>query len=291
MSKLFVVATPIGNLGDMSPRAIATLQEADLILAEDTRVTRKLLTAFDIKTPLESYHQHNEREKAAQVVACMTAEGMTVALVSDAGMPAVSDPGALLVDAAHAANIPVFCVPGPSAMAAALSASGFMEAAFAFYGFLPRKKKELRDSLHALQNGPPLAVIYESPHRVLDLLKAIAEVYPGLDLSVSRELTKLHEHTLRNSAEEMLAYFAAHEEALRGEFALVLRLPQTEEKQPAAPLGLEAQLVDLMAQGHTLRDAQAALFAQGQRKNAVYAAALNLKKLAAEQLNAPDAQN
>ncbi|NLX83330.1 MAG: 16S rRNA (cytidine(1402)-2'-O)-methyltransferase [Clostridiales bacterium] len=284
MSRLYVVGTPIGNLGDMSQRAVKVLQEADLILAEDTRVTRKLLTAFDIKSPLESYHQHNEREKAAQVIARMQAQRMAVALVSDAGMPAVSDPGALLVDAAHKACIPVLCVPGPSALAAALSASGFMEAAFAFYGFLPRKEKELSDSLRALGSGPPLAVLYEAPHRVLDLLKAIAKVYPGLELSISRELTKLHEQTLRGSAEEMLAHFAENENIPRGEFALVLKLPPPKETQAAAPLGLEAQLVDLIAQGLSLRDAQAQLITEGQRKNTVYTAALNLKKLAETQL-------
>ena len=285
MSALYVVATPIGNLEDFSPRAVRILREADLILAEDTRVTRKLLTAFDIKTPLESHHQHNEGVKAEQVIARMLEKDLQVALVSDAGTPAISDPGARLVAAAHIAGIQVIAIPGPSAQAAALSASGFEDRSFAFYGFLPRKTSELKDALLSLKAGPPLAVLYESPHRVKALLSAIAQVYPGVRLSVSRELSKLHEQTLKGTVEELLHSFQQDEGLLRGEFALVLALPRAQEApEEEETLSLEALLMDQLVRGADLRQAQGALLAAGQRKNAVYAAALNLKKTAGERL-------
>lgn len=282
MSRLYVVATPIGNLEDLSPRALRILKEADLILAEDTRVTRGLLTAFSIKTPLESCHQHNEGSKAEQIISRMLESSLQVALVTDAGTPAVSDPGALLIGAANQAGIEVIAVPGPSAFAAALSKSGFEEKEFTFFGFLPRKNKELTQKLRSMQGSASLAVIYESPHRMLDLLNAVGEIYPGCRLSVSRELTKLHEQTLNGTVEEILERFKADAGLLRGEFAVVLQVPPKplQEPQETGEISAEARLMDLMVQGRTLRDARAELLAGGLRKNTVYAAALNLKRLA-----------
>lgn len=283
MSTLYVVATPIGNLEDISPRALRVLREADLILAEDTRVTVKLLNAFSIKKPLESYHQHNENLKTEQVIARMLEEDLKVALVTDAGTPAVSDPGALLVAAAHQAGIPVFAVPGPSAFAAALSVAGFEETSFAFYGFLPRKPKELRDSLRSLRQGPNLAVLYEAPQRVLALLQAIREVHPGCMVSVSRELSKLHEQTIHGGIDEVLARFEQEPGLLRGEFVLVIAVPPLQKETVLVKeTGLEGQLVDALVKGRNLRDAMADLVASGQRKNMVYAASLKLKALAHE---------
>lgn len=282
MSTLYLVATPVGNLGDLSPRALETLKNADLILAEDTRVTRKLLNAFEISTPLESYHQHNERQKAEQIIERMSKEALNVALVSDAGTPAVSDPGAIVVALANAAGIPVISVPGPSAVILALSKSGFTQNEFTFYGFLPRKRRELIDKLEAMKGKAKLAVLYESPHRVLSLLEAINEVFPDSRISVSRELTKLHEQTLTGQVKDILNRFSSDEGLLRGEFALVLEVPETESDQAetAPDLSLEARIMDLMAKGHSFRDAKAALITNGHKKNAVYAAGLNLKKLA-----------
>ncbi len=279
MSTLFVVATPVGNLQDMSTRALDTLKSVGLILAEDTRVTRKLLNAFAITTPLESYHQHNEHLKASQVVERMQKEGLDVALVSDAGTPAVSDPGAIMVAMAHTAGIKVISIPGPSAVVLALSKSGFTQGEFTFYGFLPRKKGELLEKLRSMQGKAQLAVLYESPHRVLDLLNAILEVYPQCRVSVSRELTKLHEQTKNGYIHEVLKAFQADEGLLRGEFALVLEVPQLLEQEDSHDVGLEALLVDLLAKGHSFRDARAALIKKGHRKNAVYAAGLALKAL------------
>lgn len=290
MSCLFVVATPIGNLEDFSPRALRILKEADLILAEDTRVTRGLLTAFSIKTPLESYHQHNEGSKAEQIISRMLEGSLQVALVTDAGTPAVSDPGALLVNAAFQAGIEVIAIPGPSAFAAALSKSGFEEKEFTFFGFLPRKNNELRQKLRSMQGSASLAVIYESPHRMLALLNAVGEIYPGCRLSVSRELTKLYEQTINGTVEDLLERFKADAGLLRGEFAVVLQVPTKpmQEEQDVGEISAEARLMDLMVQGRTLRDARAELLAGGLRKNTAYAAALNLKRLAQTLLERED---
>ena len=287
MSTLYVVATPVGNLKDLSPRALETLKNVDLILAEDTRVTRKLLNAFEITTPLESYHQHNERQKAEQVIARMREENLAVALVSDAGTPAVSDPGAIVVDLANQAGLEVIAIPGPSAVILALSKSGFTRLEFTFYGFLPRKKSELTDKLKDMLGKAQLAVLYESPHRVLHLLETINEVYPRCRVSVSRELTKLHEQTISGYIVDVLARFKADEGLLRGEFALVIELPEEESapESESEPLSLEAQMMDLMVKGHSFRDAKAALLTLGHRKNAVYAAGLKLKQLADDLLD------
>lgn len=280
-----MVATPLGNLEDVSPRAKRLLETCDLILAEDTRVTRKLLSAFSISTPMESCHEHNEDNKAETVIARMLAEDLTVCLVSDAGTPAISDPGAKLVDAVHQAGIQVLAAPGPSAQAAALSVSGLQEEEFTFYGFLPRKKGELLAKLADMQGKAKLAVLYESPRRVVDLLAAIAQVYPGAKMSISREISKLHEQTLTGFVENLLDTFCADEGKRRGEFCLVLKLPGTiRQPETQQTVGLEAQLLEDVSKGTTLRQAMANLVANGQRKNQVYAASLRLKQIAEELL-------
>ena len=180
MPKLFVVATPIGNLNDLTPRMREAIERADLIAAEDTRVTMKLLNHWDVKKNLISCHRHNEEDKAPQIVERMLAEDLTVALTCDAGTPGISDPGHLLVRACWEAGIPVEPVSGPSAVVTALSASGFDAREFAFYGFLPREKKFLREKLTAIRRaGVPVCVLYESPHRVCELVKQICEDWPG----------------------------------------------------------------------------------------------------------------
>ena len=173
MPTLYVVATPIGNLGDMTPRAIETLKNVSLIAAEDTRVTQKLLSAFDIHTPLTSCHEHNERSKAAQIVERMLTEGIDAAVTTDAGTPCISDPGSVLAREAAALGIEVLAVPGPTAMASALSVSGFDTREFAFYGFLPRQKNELKEKLLDMARRSKTGVVHESPHRIIDLLKTV----------------------------------------------------------------------------------------------------------------------
>ena len=282
MPTLYVVATPIGNLSDLSPRAIDTLKGVSLIAAEDTRVTMKLLSAYDIHTPLTSCHQHNEATKGAAIAERMLAEQIDVALTTDAGTPCVSDPGEGLVSAAIARDIEVISVPGCCAAVAALSVSGFDTREFAFYGFLPREKKALREKLLAIARQAPVAVAHESPFRVIELMEAVAETLPGTRVSVSCDLTKLHEKTLRGEAAEVLAALKANPKAEKGEYCLVLdfhgvTLP--EEKAPAADVSIEARLTDLLLMGHDLRSAQAALMEAGEKKNAVKAAALRLKRL------------
>ncbi|MDO4371612.1 MAG: 16S rRNA (cytidine(1402)-2'-O)-methyltransferase, partial [Clostridia bacterium] len=194
MAKLYVVATPIGNLNDLTPRMRAAIEEADLIAAEDTRVTMKLLNHWGIKKPMLSCHRHNEEDKAPQIVERMIAEDITVALTCDAGTPGISDPGHLLVRAAWAAGVPVEPVCGPSAVVTALSASGFDAREFTFYGFLPRERKSLREKLDAIRRtNVPVCVFYESPHRIVELVREIAECWAGCDLCVCSDLTKKFE--------------------------------------------------------------------------------------------------
>lgn len=285
MSALYVVATPIGNLGDMSPRAVETLKNADLIAAEDTRVTRKLTTHFGIDTPLISCHQHNERGRSGEIVGRMLAENLQVALVTDAGTPAISDPGTELVRAAAEAGIPVLAVSGPSACVSAVSVSGFDFTAFTFYGFLPREKKELQEKLLEIGRRGEGAVFHESPHRVKALVAAIAETLPGARLSVSCDLTKLHELTIRGTAAEILAALEQNEKSEKGEYCLVcdLRGVTLPAEKPASATSLEAQLLEEMLAGASLRDAMKTLTHGGAKKNAVYAASLRVKAFLAEE--------
>ena len=275
-----MVATPIGNLGDMSPRAVETLKSVSLIAAEDTRVTRKLTTHFGIDTPLVSCHQHNERGRAAEIVERMLTEDMDVAVVTDAGMPAISDPGTELVRAAAEKGIEVLAVAGPTAFAAAVAVSGFDFSSFTFYGFLPRGNTELKEKLLDIGRKSEGAVFHESPHRVKALVAAIRDALPGAALSVSCDLTKLHELTLRGTPEAVLAALEANEKSEKGEYCVVadLRAVSLPEEKPAVNASLEARLFDLLLQGWSMRDAVARLTAQGEKKNAVYAASLKVKE-------------
>ena len=281
MSVLYVVATPIGNLGDMSPRAVETLKKVALIAAEDTRVTRKLTTHFGVDTPLISCHEHNERGRAEELVARMLREDIDVAVVTDAGTPAISDPGTALVRAAAESGIPVLAVSGPSTCVSAVSVSGFDFSAFTFYGFLPREKKELREKLLQIGRKGEGAVFHESPHRVKTLVAAIADTLPGARLSVSCDLTKLHELTLRGAPEEILARLEENEKSEKGEYCVVADLRQVKlpEEAPVAQTSLEARLFEGLLRGESLRAAMQALISAGEKKNAVYAASLRVKAL------------
>lgn len=281
MQTLYVVATPIGNLGDMTPRAIDTLKAVGLIAAEDTRVTQKLLSVFGIATPMTSCHEHNEKGKSAWIVQRMLAENIDVALTTDAGTPCISDPGSLLVEEAVAAGIEVVAVAGPTALAAALSVSGMPVEEFTFYGFLPRTKRDLREKLRDMRAHSKLAVVHESPHRVAELLSCVAEELPHTQISASCDLTKKHELTLRGPVGEVLAALQANPKADKGEYCLVLRWGE-EDPIPAprqeSPLSLEARLLEAMLKGLPLREAMEALAQEGERKNAVYAAGLRVKE-------------
>lgn len=216
---LYLCATPIGNLEDITLRALRVLREVDLIAAEDTRRTRKLLSHYDIHTPLTSYHGHNCKKKGEYLLKLLAA-GKQIALVSDAGMPGVSDPGSELVLPALEKDFEVIPIPGPSAAITALVVSGLPTESFVFEGFLPSAQKARRDKLAGLRNERRTLVFYEAPHRLKVTLADIRQVTGNRRLAVARELTKRYEEVVRGTVDEVLAYF--REKEPRGEFCLVL---------------------------------------------------------------------
>lgn len=252
--KLIIVPTPIGNLGDMTLRSLEALRTADMVCAEDTRVTGKLLAHFDIRKPLERLDEAMIGAKAASVMERVAA-GEVVAYCSDAGMPGVSDPGLRLVAAAHEAGVPVEVLPGASAAACAYVASGTVCPRFYFGGFFPRKAGEQRAVLEELRGLNAALVFYESPNRLVTALAAIAEVLPWREVAVCRELTKLHEEVARGTAVELRALFGARAEepgGIRGEIALVIDAPgedETAADAAEAAASAEARAVELAAEG------------------------------------------
>ena len=282
MAVLYVVATPIGNLQDFSPRGIETMRSAGMIIAEDTRVTMKLCQVFGFRAPLVSCHRHNEDSKADMIADRIAGEDLAAALVTDAGTPCISDPGTEVVRACVRRGIPVIPVPGCCAGIAALSVSGADAREFAFYGFLPREKKDLREKLWEIADGVRVAIVHESPFRIRELTEAVAEILPEADMTVCCDLTKLHEKTVYGKPAEVSAVLEANEKAEKGEYCVVLDLrnvPRPEKEKTETALSMEAKLVECMKQGMTLREAQEALAAAGEKKNAVKQAALLLKKM------------
>lgn len=220
MSTLFVVATPIGNLEDMTYRAVRVLREVDWIACEDTRETRKLLDHFEIRTPMVSYHDFNEQERAKELAERLKT-GESGAIVSDAGMPLVSDPGYRLVRAAIEAGASVQPVPGASASLAALSASGLPTDSFHFLGFLPAKSGQRAHLLESVRNEKSTLIFYEAPHRLLETLADIERVLGPRPVVVAREMTKIHEEFLRGTAGEILEQIK-HRDSIRGEITLLI---------------------------------------------------------------------
>jgi 16S rRNA (cytidine1402-2'-O)-methyltransferase len=226
---LFVVATPIGNLEDVTFRAVRTLREAALIAAEDTRRTATLLARYDIRTPTTSFHEHNERQKLPMLLARL-ASGEQIALVSDAGTPGVSDPGFRLVRAAVAAGVRIEVVPGPSAAIAALVASGFPTDGFAFLGFPPARGADRRAWMTALASEPRTCVFFEAPHRIRATLADLQPQLGDRQVAVARELTKIHEEIVRGTAAELLGYLTKP----RGEITVVVAPPAEAFRESAA---------------------------------------------------------
>ena len=217
---LYVCGTPIGNLADITIRALDVFRNVDLIAAEDTRRTRKLLAHYEIHTRTISYHEHNELSRAPELIE-MIKEGKSVALVTDAGMPGISDPGAHLVDSALSNNLKVVSIPGPSAVISALSVSGFSADEFTFVGFLPRKGKRRNEALEGLAEETRVAVIYESPYRLSRTLLDLEAVLGGnRKIVVTRELTKLHEEVIKGTLEELSQKFS--ERTVKGEITIVV---------------------------------------------------------------------
>ena len=270
---LYLVPTPIGNLGVISPRAVKTLEGADFMAAEDTRVTLKLLNHLEIKKSLVSYYEHNKAAKGGQIVERILA-GETCALVSDAGSPAISDPGEDLVKQCAQAGITVCAIPGPCAAITALSISGQSTGRFCFEGFLSMSKKSRREHLDSLRTEKRTMIFYEAPHKLMNTLEDMAQVF-GQDRPVSfcRELTKLHEQVLRLTLGEAIAYYT--ENPPKGEFVLVVAGAPEEEKQIASVSDAAARVEELMGQGLSRKDAVKQTAKElDLPKNAVYAAAL-----------------
>ncbi|MGV0167913.1 16S rRNA (cytidine(1402)-2'-O)-methyltransferase [Furfurilactobacillus sp. WILCCON 0119] len=270
---LYLVPTPIGNLQDMTYRAVQTLQDVDLIAAEDTRNTQKLLNNFDITTKQISFHEHNTQERIPELVARLQA-GTTIAQVSDAGMPSISDPGSELVAAAVQASIPVVPLPGANAGVTALIASGLVPQPFYFYGFLNRKLKEQREELSALAKHEETVILYEAPHRLLKTLVAIeAAVGPDRQLVLCRELTKKFEEFIRGTAAEVVAW--ARDNQIRGEFVVLIggaEHVEAVEVDPLLALTVDAHVTALINQGAKPNDAiKAVAKTRGLKKQAVYA--------------------
>lgn len=242
---LYVVATPIGNLEDMTYRAVRVLQETDLIAAEDTRHSRKLLEHYGIKTPLISYHEHNESARADQLLQRLQ-NGESIAVISDAGTPCIADPGYRLVSRCRQAEIKVAAIPGPSALVAALSIAGLPTDAFRFLGFLPAKAHGRRQLLEQIKAEQETIACYEAPHRLLNSLQDMAEIC-GADrqLSIARELTKRHEELFSGTVSEALDFYSG--DKVRGELVLLLgpapeRKPQGTVKEELARLHAETDL-------------------------------------------------
>ena len=267
---LYIVGTPIGNLGDFSPRAMEILQIVDFIAAEDTRVTLKLLNHFGIKKPMISYFEHNRFERG-EIICQRLENGENAALVSDAGMPAISDPGELLVKQCAQRDIPVLAVPGPSAVVTALAVSGLPTGRFSFEGFLSTNRKGRSDHLQSLKNDPHTLVFYEAPHKLCRTLSDLYEVFGDRRIALVRELTKIHEEVFRTTLSGAIAHYAANPP--RGEFVLVIE-GAPEDTGETEPMTLQEAV--RMARQQMEQGASAAAAAKeaaalsGLRKNEIY---------------------
>ncbi len=274
---LYIVATPIGNLQDISPRALKLLAEAHWIAAEDTRTTQRLLDHFGIRGQLCSFHEHNERERVAQMIGYLEG-GEHVALVSDAGTPLISDPGFNLVHAAHAADISVIPVPGPCAAIAALSAAGLSGKGFAFEGFLPPKSQARLNVLKTLNKEERVLIFYESTHRILESLQSLCEVFGDEHQgAIGKELTKMHETVKVGPLKELLAWLKEDEKRKKGEFVLLVAghegsMDSSEAQDGKHLLGL------LLEEMPASRAVKLAVKITGLPKNTVYQWALEVGK-------------
>ena len=265
---LYVVGTPIGNLSDFSPRAVETLEQADFIAAEDTRVTLKLLNHFGIKKPMVSYFEHNKYQRG-EIICQRILEGETCVLVSDAGMPAISDPGEMLVAQCAEKGIPVIVVPGPSAVVSALAVSGLPTGRFTFEGFLSTAKKSRREHLDEVRNEKRTMIFYEAPHKLPTTLEDMLAAWGDRRIAVVRELTKIHEEVRRTTLAEAARYY--RENTPKGEFVLVI---EGAKEQPEEEMSLEQAVKlarELIQQGHSASEAakQAAQLS-GKKKGELY---------------------
>jgi 16S rRNA (cytidine1402-2'-O)-methyltransferase len=277
---LYVVATPIGNLGDITARALVTLKSVNVIACEDTRMTRSLLSHFGINAKLIAVHEHNERNAADGIVKLLS-EGQSVALVTDAGTPAVSDPGARVVAAVHAAGFVVVPIPGASALVSALSASGEGETGFIFHGFLPPRAGDRLKALTQLKDATYALVFYESPHRVVESVAAMSAVFGETrTLTICRELTKKFETIHRTTLSDAVAWLESDSNHIRGEFVLLLSNPtiDADDEVETPETRLLVRTLEVLLAELPLKQAVAmAVELTGEKKNKVYEMALAMK--------------
>ena len=273
--KIYLVATPIGNLSDISMRAIETLKNADIIACEDTRNTIRLLNHFEIKGHLTSYHEYNKIDKAYELCEKVK-EGNNIAFVSDAGMPAISDPGYELVDIAYKEGLEVTVVPGASAVVSALAISGISSRRFAFEGFLPADKNEKKEILTELSQESRTLILYEAPHRLLKTLKELFEYMGDRNIAIVREITKLHEEVLRGKLADIIADYESEKIAIRGEYVLVIEgkslLEKREERQKSfEEISIREHYEKYIAEGMDKKEAMKAVARdRGIQKRDVY---------------------
>ena len=281
MGVLYVVATPIGNMGDISPRALDVLGQVSLIAAEDTRVTGLMLSRFNIRKPMISYHKFSEKDKSENIVERLKEDDFEVAIVTDAGTPCISDPGSVLVDIAHREGIPVVGIPGASAVTLALSVSGFDTTTFAFYGFYPRAKGEQEEFLERIfTDTAKCAVFYESPKRIKKTLKTLFDSGIEGRVCVCNDLTKKFERIYRGDISQVLDEIENNDKSELGEYAVVIEKADREKEttQLNASVSLEARVFDLYISGMSVKDAVSKLTKEGVSRNDAYTAGLNVKK-------------
>ena len=274
--QLFIVATPIGNLKDISERALETLRSVDTILAEDCRVSAKLLAAYGINTPMQSFHAHNEQAQLATIQTLLE-QGKQLALISDAGTPLISDPGQSLIAALRQTGIPVTPIPGSCALIAALCASGLASTRFIFEGFLPVKAGARLKRLQALINDPRTLIFYDAPHRIVDALQACLEALGAeRKMVVAREITKLYETFILGNIEECLQAVTENPDNQRGEFVIIIEGNDEPQPDTQPTVNVDALLKTLLPHVSTKQAATQVAELTGLKKNDLYQRALNL---------------
>lgn len=286
MGKLYIVGTPIGNLNDISKRAIDTLNEVDIILCEDTRHSIKLLNYYNIKKKLISYHKFNEQKRSEYIVNEIINNDKNIALISDAGTPLISDPGYIIVKLAREKNIEIIGIPGPSALITALSVCGFDTENFSFYGFFPRINKEKELIIERIKKSDiNVSIFYESPKRIVESLKYLKEELLDFDIIVCSDLTKLHEKHYWGKIDRVLNELINNDKSNLGEYTFIIDYKNCEIKNNI-DISIESQLIDLIIKKNiTLKEAIKILSDNVKfKKNEIYNAALNLKKVV-EKLN------
>ena len=281
MGNLYVVATPIGNLSDMTERAIKTLKEVDYILCEDTRTSLKLLNHFDIKNKLVSYHKFNEQDRSSSIIKDLK-EGKNIAIISDAGTPCINDPGEYLVRKAREEQIPVFGIGGISAVITALSISGLNTTSFTYYGFFPREKKDQNKLIEEIKDSNiKTYVFYESPKRIIKTLEILEKELPNIKVSISKELTKLHEKNYYGDITKVLKKLKNDEKAQAGEYTFIIE-KQEEKNKEEQNISIESKLIDIIVKENiTLKEAVDKLNKENKdiSKKEIYNASLNLKNI------------